>query len=170
LLFTKALEYTFAGRIDVDRETLNTIMQALKGTSVAECEIEAKGGVIRLVRKPAEHQEPRHSEGAGQQPSAGAPVSEDSADEEETSGTFDVTSSWVGHFYRGTAKGQKACAQLRDVIKKDQQLGSVDVVNVFQKVTSPVAGMLVELLVEDGQAVEYGQPLFRLKVDEQETA
>jgi biotin carboxyl carrier protein len=147
----------------MDKDTLNAIMYALDGTSVAECEIAAKGGVIRIVRNP------RHARAPLSIPkSISEPDSEiQSAGENDT---VDIVSLWVGHFYRGTAKGAKPCVKLRDLVKEGQQVGCVDIMNVFQNVTSPIAGKLVEFLVEDGQAVEYGQPLARIKIDEQDAS
>ena len=149
----------------MDRDTLNAIIHALNGTSVVECEIAAKGGLIRIVRNPGQTRSPLHIP-----KSAGVSDSESQSAGEENTDTVDITSSWVGYFYRGTAKGAKPCVKLRDLVKEGQQVGSVNIMNVFQNVTSPIAGKLIEFLVEDGQAVEYGQPLARIKIDEQEAS
>lgn len=145
----------------MDKDTLSAIMYALNGTSVAECEISAKGGLIRIVRRPGHVRFPLA-------PANGAPESGSEQAGEEDAGTVDITSSWVGYFYRGTAKGAKPCVKLRDPVKEGQRVGCVNIMNVVQNVTSPAAGKLVEFLVEDGQAVEYGQPLARIKIDEQD--
>jgi len=143
----------------MDKDTLNAIMCALSGTSVMECEIAAKGGTIRIVRDPVRINPP-----AAPPPS----VPESETLPEEDADTVDITSSWVGYFYRGATKDAKPCVRLRDMVKEGQQIGSVNTMNVFQDLTSPASGRLIEFLAEDGQAVEYGQPLVRLRIDEQD--
>lgn len=148
----------------MEKETLHAIMDAIGKTSIAECEIVAKNGSIRILRKPGAtlsrltnetEQTASETEDAGN----GADI--------EDENLVDVTSSWVGFFFRGEKKDDKPYVKLRDMIKEGQQIGSVVTMNVVQQVSSPVAGKLVEILVEDGQPVEYGQPLLRMRIETQ---
>lgn len=149
----------------MEKETLHAIMSAIEQTSISECEIVAKNGSIRIVRTPGAMLA-RPAEKTVQVPEN---LSEaESGEESEDSDLVDVTSSWVGFFYRGIDKDDKPCVKLREHIKEGQQLGSVITMNVVQKVSSPVTGKLVEVLVEDGQPVEYGQPLLRMRIEAQD--
>jgi acetyl-CoA carboxylase biotin carboxyl carrier protein len=142
----------------MDKDTLDAIMAALDETSIAECEIAANDRVIRIVRAPHPVQSPHP---------AAAPAY-DAAENEP--GMVDITATHVGYFYRGTGKGAKPCVKIRDAVKEGQQIGSINIMSVIQNVTSPVSGKLLEFLVEDGQPVEYGQPLARLLPEEQDRA
>jgi len=142
----------------MDKDTLDAIMSALDETSIAECEIAANDRVIRIIRAPHPVLSPHP---------AVTPAS-DAAENEP--GIVDITAAHVGYFYRGTGKGAKPCVKIRDAVKEGQQIGSINIMNVVQNVTSSVSGKLLEFLVEDGQPVEYGQPLARLLPEEQDRA
>ena len=146
----------------MEKDMLHSIMDAIRDTSIAECEIAAKNASIRILRKPG-------GSGIRTRPvDAVVAVPEDDKIVDETTDVFDVTSDWVGYFYRGVAQNEKPLVKLRELVKEGQQVGSVVTMNVVQKVAAPVAGKLVEVLVEDGQPVEYGQPLLRIRTDNQE--
>jgi biotin carboxyl carrier protein len=53
--------------------------------------------------------------------------------------------------------------KLRDEIKQGQTVALVRYMGMNHEIHSDVSGKLVEILIEDGQAIVYGQPLFRLK-------
>ncbi|MDR2734140.1 MAG: biotin/lipoyl-binding protein [Spirochaetota bacterium] len=142
----------------MDKDTLDAIMAALDETSIAECEIVANDRAVRIVRAPHPAQTQHISAAAAPAYDAG----------ESESDTVDVTAAHVGYFYRGAGKGAKPCAKIRDMVREGQQIGSINIMNVFQNVTSPVSGKLLEFLVEDGQPVEYGQSLARLLPEEQD--
>ncbi|MFN3659773.1 MAG: acetyl-CoA carboxylase biotin carboxyl carrier protein [Brevinematales bacterium] len=76
----------------------------------------------------------------------------------------DVTSKWVGVFTRLNPKTKEAYVKLRDTVKKGDVIAHVRVLGHLQDVVCEYDGKVKEILVEEGQPVEYGQPLFRLEV------
>ncbi|MCX7882110.1 MAG: biotin/lipoyl-binding protein [Brevinematales bacterium] len=76
----------------------------------------------------------------------------------------DVTSKWVGVFTRLNPKTKEAYVKLRDTVKKGEVIAHVRVLGHLQDVVCEYDGKVKEILVEEGQPVEYGQPLFRLEV------
>ena len=124
----------------MEKETLHAIMDAIGQTSIAECEIVAKNGSIRIMRKPGG--QPLRSRAESLPVANGDDESGIQTPEGEDSDLVDVTSSWVGLFYRGTKKDDKPCVKLRDTVKEGQQIGSVITMNVVQKLSSPVTGKL----------------------------
>lgn len=76
----------------------------------------------------------------------------------------DVTSKWVGIFTRLNPKTKEAYVKLRDTVKKGEVIAHVRVLGHLQDVVCEYDGKVKEILVEEGQPVEYGQPLFRLEV------
>ncbi len=144
----------------MQKDSLEAIMRAMQGTSIKECEITGKDLFVRMVRDMAASPAVKKSASIPAVAAVPAPVAEEQA------ATTDITSAWVGHFYRGAKPKDKALVKLRDVVKAGQQGGIVITMNVVHQVESDVAGKLTEILVEDGQAVEYGQPLLRVAAEQ----
>jgi len=85
-----------------------------------------------------------------------------SEQEKETSPYVPVTSNWVGIVRR--LKNGKPLIQVGDNVKRGQTLCWVDSLGVQNEVRSPAAGRIVEIFVEDGQSVEFGQQLMLVEV------
>ena len=142
----------------MEKEKLDSIMQSLEGTSIRECEITSKGSSVRLVRNVTAV--PAAPAPLAAAPSSAEPVNEEAS--EPVNPCNDILSGWVGHFYRGASKDSKPLVKLRDKIKEGQQVGIVITMNVVHQIVSTCDGKITDFLVEDGQAVEYDQPLMRL--------
>lgn len=144
----------------MDRDKLDMVMNALNRTSVRECEISTKNAHIKIVRSNA----------APVSMTTALPVAETvqagtvNKDELNKPGN-DIRSQWVGYFYRGKKADSNPLVKLRDSVTVGQQVGTIVTMNVSHEVISEYAGKLVDVLVEDGQAVEYGQPLLRISRD-----
>lgn len=74
-----------------------------------------------------------------------------------------VTSALVGTFYASPAEDAEPFVSIGDVVKQGQILGIVEAMKLMNEIESEFDGIVEEIFVENGQAVEYGQPLFRLK-------
>ena len=79
---------------------------------------------------------------------------------EETAGSMVVKSPLVGTFYCAPNVDAKPYVQVGDVVKKGQVLGSVEAMKLMNEIESEFEGEIKEILVENEQMVEYGQPLF----------
>ena len=75
-----------------------------------------------------------------------------------------VTSPFVGTFYRKPNPDSPNYVSLHDKIDKGAVLCIVEAMKLMNEIEADVAGTVVGILVEDGAAVEYGQPLFRIVV------
>ncbi len=100
------------------------------------------------------------------EPAASMPVQEINAVSEESKQLeiFELKSGWVGFFTRMNPKTGESYIKLRDVIKKDDLVGHVRVLGVLQDLKSEVEGKVKEILVEEGQPIEYGQPVMRFEL------
>jgi acetyl-CoA carboxylase biotin carboxyl carrier protein len=77
---------------------------------------------------------------------------------DDTAGALEIQSTLVG-FYRAVAKrGAKALAP-GDNVKEGQIIGAVEALNVLNEIESPATGKVKKILVDDGEAVQYGQVL-----------
>lgn len=74
-----------------------------------------------------------------------------------------VTSPFVGTFYRSPSPDTSAFVDVGTRIKKGQVLCIVEAMKLMNEIESEIEGSIVQILVENGQAVEYGEPLFKIK-------
>lgn len=74
-----------------------------------------------------------------------------------------ITSLLVGTFYAAPSEDAEPFVHIGDQVTKGQTLAIVEAMKLMNEVESEFDGVVAEIFVENGQAVEYGQPLFRLK-------
>ncbi len=90
---------------------------------------------------------------------AGGAVSAET--DNEVSGKY-VTSPLVGTFYTAPAEDADNFVEVGDKVKKGQVLAIIEAMKLMNEIESEFDGEIAEVLVENGEAVEYGQPLFRI--------
>lgn len=73
-----------------------------------------------------------------------------------------VKSPLVGTFYAAPAEGADAFVKVGDVVKKGQTLAIVEAMKLMNEIESDYDGVVSEIFVENGNMVEYGQPLFSI--------
>ena len=93
-----------------------------------------------------------------QAPSASAPVAPSVAKE----GIF-IKSPMVGTFYKCPSPGAPAFASVGQVIKKGQSIGIIEAMKIMNEIEAEFDCKIVEILVEDGQPVEFDMPLFSVE-------
>ena len=85
----------------------------------------------------------------------------------ETDGLHAVRSPVVGTFYRAPAPGEEAYVEVGDTVSAGQTLCIVEAMKLMNEIVADVSGEVVEVLAENAGGVEYDQPLFYLRPDEQ---
>jgi acetyl-CoA carboxylase biotin carboxyl carrier protein len=126
--------------------------------NLAELEVESGGTRIRVVR---EHAGP--SAGSRGQPSTAleAPRIQPTVAEHTTpSGLITVEAPMVGTFYRAPAPSAPPFVNEGDVVNEGQVLCIIEAMKLMNEIEAKVAGRIARILVENGQPVEFGQPLF----------
>jgi acetyl-CoA carboxylase biotin carboxyl carrier protein len=68
----------------------------------------------------------------------------------------------VGTFYRSASPGAKSFVAVGDTIKAGETLCIIEAMKILNEIEADVSGTVAQILCENGQAVEYGQPLFVL--------
>jgi acetyl-CoA carboxylase biotin carboxyl carrier protein len=76
-----------------------------------------------------------------------------------------IISPMVGTFYKSSSPESPAYVQVGDKVNGDSVVCIVEAMKLFNEIEAEVTGEIVEILVEDGQLVEYGQPLFLVKAN-----
>ena len=77
--------------------------------------------------------------------------------------TFTVNSPFVGTFYRSASPDNPPFVEAGQVVKKGQVLCIVEAMKLMNEIEAEQSGRLIEVLVQNGSPVEYGEPLFRLE-------
>lgn len=81
----------------------------------------------------------------------------------EESNLLKIESPMVGTFYAAPSPDKPAYVQVGDKVKEDSIVCIVEAMKLFNEIEAEINGEIVEVLVENGQLVEYGQPLFLVK-------
>ncbi len=144
----------------LDFEQLRELIRLLDESNLTEIEVERGNDRIRVRRDPA----PVVSavalpsvEASGTTQSGGTPAVEDDSNY--------VTSPFVGTFYRASSPESEAFVQEGDSIAPGQVLCIVEAMKLMNEIESEVSGTIVEILVESGKPVEYGDRLFRIETN-----
>jgi acetyl-CoA carboxylase biotin carboxyl carrier protein len=93
---------------------------------------------------------------------SGAPPAPSSTDTSDGNVAY-VTSPFVGTFYRSPSPDTAPFVDVGTRVRKGQVLCIVEAMKLMNEIESEIEGAIVQILVENGQAVEYGEPLFKIK-------
>ncbi|MGH6646972.1 acetyl-CoA carboxylase biotin carboxyl carrier protein [Aquabacterium sp.] len=148
----------------MDLRKLKTLIDLVSESNVSELEITEADGKVRIVKAGAAPVVMMQPMQAQQQPmaaasapaAAAAPVA---AEVPEETGHV-VKSPMVGTFYRSSSPGAKAFAEVGDQVKEGEPICIIEAMKIMNEIETDMAGTVTKILVENGQPVEYGQPLF----------
>ena len=154
----------------MNNDQIKELLEALLDTDVTELLIENKDGTKLRIRRGALGAPPVVAQTFAQ-PAAAAPVvapvaapvaaaAPAAAPVEE--GEY-VTSPFVGTFYRAASPESPNYVEVGQAVKKGQVLCIVEAMKIMNEIEAEAAGKIAEVLVENGQAVEFGQRLFRIE-------
>ncbi|MBW4613915.1 MAG: acetyl-CoA carboxylase biotin carboxyl carrier protein [Desmonostoc vinosum HA7617-LM4] len=77
----------------------------------------------------------------------------------------EVASPMVGTFYRAPAPGEAPFVEVGDRVRSDQPVCIIEAMKLMNEIEAEVSGQVMEILVQNGEPVEYGQPLMRINPD-----
>lgn len=77
----------------------------------------------------------------------------------------EITSPMVGTFYRAPAPGEPPFVEVGDRVQANQPVCIIEAMKLMNEIEAEVSGQVVSILVENGEPVEYGQPLMQIKPD-----
>ena len=147
----------------MDLRKLKTLIDLVSDSNVSELEITEAEGKVRIVKTaPAQAMvAAAPAVVAAPAPVAAAPVAAPAApaEPEEPKGHI-VKSPMVGTFYRASSPGAKSFVEIGQTVKEGQPICIVEAMKILNEIEADKSGVITEILAENGQAVEYGQPLF----------
>jgi len=97
------------------------------------------------------------------QAAAPPPAAVAAAPANESDDIVAVTSPFVGTFYRASSPEAQNFVEIGSSVKKGQALCIVEAMKLMNEIESEISGTIVDVLVENGKSVEYGQKLFLIK-------
>ncbi len=150
----------------MDLRKLKTLIDLVSDSNVSELEITEAEGKVRIVKSMGVAAPVVQQQAAA--PVALAPVAVAAAAPSEAAAPVAaaapaghaVKSPMVGTFYRSSSPGAAPFIQIGSVVKEGDTLCIIEAMKILNEIESDKAGTVTQILCENGQAVEYGQPLF----------
>ena len=148
----------------MDLRKLKTLIDLVSESNVSELEITEAEGKVRIVKSsgaPVVMQQPVAMVAApAAAPAAGAPAAPVAEAAPAAPAGHAVKSPMVGTFYRSASPGAKPFVEVGSVIKEGETICIIEAMKILNEIEADKSGTVTKILSENGQAVEYGQPLF----------
>ena len=153
----------------MDLRKLKTLIDLVSDSNVSELEITEAEGKVRIVKggvgapthyapQPVAMLAPQAAVATAPVPLAPEPAAAPAAPAAHV-----VKSPMVGTFYRSASPGAKAFVEVGDAIKEGETVCIVEAMKILNEIEADKSGTVMKILCENGQAVEYGQPLFMIE-------
>jgi acetyl-CoA carboxylase biotin carboxyl carrier protein len=140
----------------IDHEAIRELAKLLDETGLSEIEVQHDGASIRVARK-ANVPSPRPRSAEGSSGAAAVPAVAVPIEPVQHPGL--VASPMVGTAYRGPAPGARPFVDVGTQVKTGETLIIIEAMKTMNQIPAPRSGTVIQILIEDGQPVEYGEPL-----------
>ena len=148
----------------MDLRKLKTLIDLVSDSNVSELEITEAEGKVRIVKSgPAPVAYATQMVASAPAPVAAAPAVAAAAPApvvETAPVGHQVKSPMVGTFYRSSSPGAKAFAEIGQQVKEGDTICIIEAMKILNEIEADKSGTITQILAENGQAVEYGAPLF----------
>jgi acetyl-CoA carboxylase biotin carboxyl carrier protein len=158
----------------MDLRKLKTLIDLVSESQVQELEITEAEGKVRIVKGPSGMVQAGMSPSAMTAPmmpmpapviapvpaAAPAALSEAAAEVVALASGHTVKSPMVGSFYRTSSPGAKPFVEIGDEVAVGDTICIIEAMKIMNEIEADKAGVIKKIMVENGAAVEYGQPLF----------
>jgi acetyl-CoA carboxylase biotin carboxyl carrier protein len=147
----------------MDLRKLKTLIDLVSDSNVSELEITEAEGKVRIVKSMGVAAPVMVQQAPVAAPVAAAPVAVAApvvAEVPAAPAGHAVKSPMVGTFYRSSSPGAAPFVQIGSVVKEGDTLCIIEAMKILNEIESDKSGTVTQILCENGQATEYGQPLF----------
>jgi len=155
----------------MDLRKLKTLIDLVSESNVSELEITEAEGKVRIVKSagvamvaPMAMPAPVAVAPAAAAPVAAAPAAAPAAAAAEAAPAAPaghaVKSPMVGTFYRSSSPGAKSFVEVGSQVKEGETICIIEAMKILNEIEADKSGTITQILAENGQAVEYGAPLF----------
>ena len=138
----------------MDLRKLKALIELVQSSGISELEITEGEERVRISRTGVPFAAPQ------QQMTLAAPMVAVAAPAEPVEEGHIVKSPMVGTFYRSPSPGSPSFIEVGQTVSEGQTLCIIEAMKLLNEIESDAAGVVKKILVESGQPVEYGQPLF----------
>jgi acetyl-CoA carboxylase biotin carboxyl carrier protein len=142
----------------MDLRKLKTLIDLVSESNISELEITEAEGKVRIVKAGAAPAPLVYPPGAV--PGVAAPVAAAPAPVPPPPAGKTIKSPMVGTFYRAASPGAKPFVEIGDEVKEGEAVCIIEAMKIMNEIEADVGGKVLHILCENGQAVEFGQPLF----------
>ncbi|BDU52173.1 acetyl-CoA carboxylase, biotin carboxyl carrier protein [Limnohabitans sp. Rim8] len=147
----------------MDLRKLKTLIDLVSDSNVSELEITEAEGTVRIVKSapaPVAMVTQMAAPVAVAAPVAAAPAAAPAPVVEAAPAGHTVKSPMVGTFYRSSSPGAKSFAEVGQQVKEGDTICIIEAMKILNEIEADKSGTITKILAENGQAVEYGAPLF----------
>ena len=152
----------------MDLRKIKTLIDLLEQSGISELEVKEGEESVRIARHPTGAsapimtyaQPPALPAAPAAAPAAAAPAA---APAKPVSKGHPVKSPMVGTFYRAPSPGAKPFVEVGQTVKQGQTLCIIEAMKMLNQIESDVSGTVTEILSENGQPVQFDQPLFMVE-------
>jgi len=145
----------------MDLRKLKKLIDLVEESGITELEVTEGEEKVRIVKNGRAVTDTVMSSGPvyAQAPAAPAPVAPAPAPAAAEPEGQAIKSPMVGTFYRAASPGAKPFVEIGDTVKKGQPVCIIEAMKLMNEIESDADGVVKAILVENGQPVEYGEPL-----------
>ena len=146
----------------MDLRKLKTLIDLVSESNVSELEITEAEGKVRIVKGSVAMAQPAAAPAMAAAPAVALSPAASPAPAEvaEVPAGHIVKSPMVGTFYRSSSPGAKPFVEIGSQVKEGETVCIIEAMKILNEIETDKSGTVVKILCENGQAVEYGQPLF----------
>ena len=149
----------------MDTQRIHELLDLMEANGLAELEVEEKGVRVRLVKTPPAPPQVTITPAVAAPAANGstAPGAEDAAEPAPAEEGSVLKSPIVGTFYRSPSPEADVFVEVGDEVGPETVVCIIEAMKVMNEIKAEVEGEILEILVNDAEAVEFGQPLFLLR-------
>ena len=144
----------------MDLRKLKTLIDLVAESGIAELEITEGEGKVRIVKFSQAVQPVAYAAPPAPAPAPAAAEAAPAPAPPAAPTGHAVKSPMVGTFYRSPNPGSPAFVQIGQAVKEGEPLCIIEAMKLLNEIEADKTGVIKEILVENGEPVEYGQPLF----------
>jgi acetyl-CoA carboxylase biotin carboxyl carrier protein len=151
----------------MDLRKLKTLIDLVSESNISELEITEAEGKVRIVKEGSRGAAMPAAMGAAMPAPAPAPAAADPTVPAATAPAAPtgkvIKSPMVGTYYRAASPGAPPFVEVGATVKEGQPVCIIEAMKIMNEIEADHGGKVVQILCENGQAVEFGQPLFVLE-------
>jgi acetyl-CoA carboxylase biotin carboxyl carrier protein len=151
--------------MSIDLQKLRALLDVLEERDIAEFEHEDEAVRLRVVRGARRSADGEAALSVGAPPAAShiPPTKVSVPPPESDLDAVDITSPFVGTFYRSPTPDAPPFVEIGSVVRQGQTLCIVEAMKLMNEIEAEHSGTVVEIFAQNGKSVEFGQRLFRIK-------